>query len=261
MKQTRRKELKTNVLSVYLQQIYEAVVQNATYLVGGLVVILAVLVIGLLVQRNRHRAEQAAWTQYVELRAGDVITDPGLLDRARALAAERRDDANLGLQVQELYASLAYKSGLHLTAPADRQRRIELLKEASDAYRRLIDQAGERRDVADSARMSLAAVEESLALAGEGQVDEARRLYQQLAESKTSPYRDTARKMLDEMDQRMARLQIVATRPAEATQPAPATRAASAPASLPATAPAAAGSPPLSPTHIPEPAPTSAPGT
>ena len=53
MKQTRRKELKTNELSVYLQQIYEAAVRNATYLVGGVVVVVIVLVVALLTQRNR----------------------------------------------------------------------------------------------------------------------------------------------------------------------------------------------------------------
>ncbi len=46
MKQARRKELKTNELSIYLQQIQEAVVRHSNYIIGGIVVVGLVVYFG-----------------------------------------------------------------------------------------------------------------------------------------------------------------------------------------------------------------------
>ncbi len=242
MKHTRRKELKTNELSVYLQQIYEAAARNATYLIGGVVVVVLVLVIGLLVQRNRNRAELDAWNSYSEIRSGDVVSDPALLDRARGLAAGYGDNSDLGPLVLELQASLGHQRSLSTTRPVENAPEIKLLKEARGSYERLLEKFGQRADVAARARMSLASVEETLLVAGQGNIQTVRKHYQQVIDAEPNPYQDIARDLLANLEERVARLEIVApaelpaSEPAATTKPAPDTKPA--PAAKPATMPA-----------------------
>jgi len=254
MKKSRRKELKTNILSVYLQQIYEAAARNATYLIGGFVVLVLVLVIGLVVQRNRHRALQEAWRQYYELRQQDVRLRPDVLNRTRSLASEYSEDADLGPMALKLQADQCYQLGLSLSESRERSRRLELMKEAKETYERLIRQFASRPDVVAVARMSLAAVEESLVLAGESDITAVRDCYQQLIDGKPNPYQQLARDQLEDLDKRIESLEIVATRPAETTRPAEATRPAE------TTRPAEGPPPPASaPASTTRPATTTAP--
>ena len=39
MKQTRRKELRTNELSIYLQQLYQTLERNSTYILAGVLAV------------------------------------------------------------------------------------------------------------------------------------------------------------------------------------------------------------------------------
>jgi hypothetical protein len=86
--------------------------------------------------------------------------------------------------------------------------------------------------------MSLAATDESLFVAGEGSADEIRRLYQQVIDGQDESFKTLARAQLNGMDERLAKLTIVATRPA-ASAPAsgPATAEALGPSSRPTTRP------------------------
>lgn len=215
MKQSRRKELKTNELSVYLNQLYEAAQRNASYLIGGVVVVVVVLVVGLLVQRSRHRAEADAWNSYNTIRRGDVTTDPALLDNVQTLVAEYGDHADLGPLVLELQGRLAHQLALSMSEDENKQERVRLLKQARDAYRQELDTFGERLDIGDRVRMSLAAVEESLYVEGESEIDTIRQLYGDVVDRDDSPFRETAQGLLDELETRLSPVELVATRPAE----------------------------------------------
>src|SRR5687767_12970875 len=134
MKQTRRKELKTNELSIFLHQMYDSIQRNATYLLAGIVVVVIVLVIGLYVQHRRHKTMTDAWTSYYEVRELDVTTKPEALDRARELADKYGDNAQLGPEVLQLRGDLTHEVALGLVKPEDEDRRIKLLEEANTSF-------------------------------------------------------------------------------------------------------------------------------
>ncbi len=232
MKHARRKELKTNELSILLQQIYEGGQRHANYIIGGVVIVVLVLVIGIVVVRSRHQATQAGWRSYQEIREAKQL-DAALLDRARALAAEYGDESGLGPLAVQLHGDVAYDAAMEQSPLDAESKRLELLKEAKSVYERLIDRyAATEPIVADRARMSLAGVEESLVLAGEGKRGDVEALYKALIEGETSPYKRQAQTLLDTLDGRLKQIEIVATRPApdpppplpmppSATKPAP----------------------------------------
>jgi len=214
MKQARRKELKTNDLIVYLHQLSEAAQKNATYLIGGLVAVVVILVVMLLIRQRSHQAEQTAWDTYYTLSTLDVTQHPEALDQAKVLADAHADDNRLGPPAIQLKADLAYHLAM---SQQDKARRVELFKEARAGYQELLDRFGSRDDVADRARFALANIEVSLALHGEGSKDKAREYYQAVA-SGNSTFKQLAEFELAELDRSLQPLQIVASRPA-ATQP------------------------------------------
>jgi hypothetical protein len=214
MKQARRKELRTNDLIVYLQQLSDAAQKNATYLIGGLVAVVAILVILLLVKQRTHRAEQAAWDAYYTLSAQSVVQNPEVLDQARALADAHIDDGQLGPLAIQLEADFAYNLA---TSSDDKERRIKLFKESRDSYQKLLDRYGSREDVAARAKYALAGIEVSLAIHGAGDKEKARQYYKELADG-NSPFKQLATFELSQLDQALRPIQIVASRPA-ATQP------------------------------------------
>lgn len=227
MKQTRRKELKTNALSVYLQQIHDAIRRNSRYLIGAAVVVALVLVVGLLVKRSRQDTMQDAWAIYHELRLGDVTRDATLLDRVRALAEEHGDDDDLGPRTLELLGRLSHQRALSLPSDEDRSRRLELIEDARSAYERLLAEFDDDVTLAAGARMGLASVEEALILAGKGDKENVRQLYQQVIDAPCNPYQSQAEGLLEHLDRRLVPLEIVdpppppepPTRPAEETEP------------------------------------------
>lgn len=246
MKQTRRKELKTNELRHLLDQLQEGVQRNATYLLIGLAAVVLILVIALYVRHNRHVARQQAWATYNEIRDGNVFAQPQLLDRAAELAAAQAGNPDLGPLALQLHGDMAYRLAMSLTEEKDRARRMDLLKQAQQTYSEQISRYEQRQDVRARGRMSLAAVEENLVVAGQGTADSVRKLYQQViddvVEGRPSVYRDLAREKLASLDKRLAPLQIIATRPAET---APATATAPAEAMPPATQPTTAATAPV----------------
>ncbi len=249
MKQTRRKELKTNELQLWLQQTYQSLERNSTYILAGVLAVVAILVIALLIQQRRHNKQQTAWNMYYELREKDVTAEPDALDRVRQLAAGWGDDANLGPFVLPLKGSMENRLALSLTRPEDKDRKIQLLKDASATYIGLLARFKDLSTVAAEARMSLAGIEESLVVLGAGSVDKVRQYYQELVETKPNAYADLAAERLGALDQRLRPIEIIATRPAAtlpatpvetapaAVAPPATTPAATAPATLPATAP------------------------
>jgi len=262
MKQARRKELKTNELSVYLQQVYETASRNATYIIGGVVVVVLVLVIGLMVRRNRLVARQDAWRTYYSIRDQSAVVTPELIDQARNLGASHGSDDDLGPRVSQLRADLAYALAITLSPIEQKERRTELFNEAKAAYEQMIHQFGSRPNVVARARMSLAAVEESLALAGQGDRAAVRRLYQDMIDAPVSVFQADAEARLDSLDERLTRLPIIATRPAQApiiaTRPAQAPIIATRPAEPAVTQPTA---PTTQPTPTTAPAATTTPAT
>jgi len=240
MKQQRRHELKTNDLSVYLKEVYEAIQRNSRYIVGGLVVVVVVIVIGLVTQRNRMAAETAAWEEYDKLLRGDVTTDPTLLDSTRKLTEQYADDGRLGPSVLSLRGNMLYTSALSLTAPDQKADRVERLEQARTVFNDLLQRFGTRQNVKAEARLMLAKIEESLIIEGEGNVDVVRAIYQELKNSETGLYATQAEQRLASLDERLTPLKIVET---PATKPAPAEEPTTAPAPAEKTTTATATTP------------------
>lgn len=253
MKQSRRQELKTNELSVFLQQIYTSARDNANYVIGGLVAVVALLVIVLYVQHRRTEAREQAWNRYYELQGASVTEKPELMEQARAFAAQQRGNDQLGYRAAELAGDIAYQLAMSPEMLDDREKRLALLKDARDRYQQVIDQAPDNPAMVERARYSLAKIEENLLLAGESTKEKVRSLYEQIAKDEHGRYSGLAEEALGTLDERAEPLQLVATRPAE-TQPA------TAPATAPATLPAAAvGTRPAVTLSIPSPATQTAP--
>ncbi|UCD30089.1 MAG: hypothetical protein JSV03_06345 [Planctomycetota bacterium] len=215
MKKTRRQELKTNELSIMLKQMYEAILRYSNYMIGGALVVVLVLVIGMIYNQNRRNARRNAWNEYREIQQLDITVDPGLIDRARILAGEFSSDRNLGPATLELEASLHYKLAMSLTSPSDRADRIDHYNEAKSMYQQLIEKYNTRPEVVNRAHMSLAAIEESLLIMGESTIDMVREHYQYLAAADKSTFKSVAEDLLDSLEERIAKVEIVATRPAE----------------------------------------------
>ena len=218
MKQTRRKELKTNELSQQLQQLYAWAERNSTFLLAGVLAIVAILVIGMLAKQRMHNKEAAGWTSYYELRDKDVTAERDSLDRVRQLAAEWKTDSKLGPSVLRLKGTMEARLAMSLADPKDKDQKIQLLNDAVATYQELLDRYGEQGETAAESHMSLAGLEESLVLLGQGNIEKVRQQYQALASGK-SVYSDIASARLGQLEHRLRSMEIVATRPA-ATSPA-----------------------------------------
>ncbi len=247
MRKSRRQELKTNVLSVKLQEAYAWIQRNSSYLTAGVVAVVAILIVAMVVQRNRQAAIDRAERTYLEIQSGNVVEKPDLVDQAGRLADEQGLESPLGVRAAELQANLAYQLGM-TAGLQDRETMVSRLKQAKGIYEHLLAQKPAHASAA-SWRMGLAATEESLFIADAGGSKEAiRKLYQDVIDGPTSSFQVLAKEKLESLDARLARLTIVATQPASA--PAPMIIPTTSPATLPPAAPAAA----------PTPAPTTAPG-
>jgi hypothetical protein len=232
MKQSRRQELKTNELSVFLKQLYENVVRNLNYVIGGLVVVAALLAIGLYVQHRRQQARETAWSHFQELQRTSVTESPAALDKARELAVREQGNGELGPLSALTAADMADELAMSLDPAKDHDKRLALLRDAKDRYQGVIDGNPGRPALVARARYSLAKVCENLFVAGEGTKEQVRAQYEALL--KDPLYGSLAREQLDNMDQRLQPLKVVATRPAEQ----PATAPAGSPTTQPTTHPA-----------------------
>jgi hypothetical protein len=248
MKQARRKELKTNELSIYLQQIQEAVVRHSNYIIGGIVVVVLILMIGLYVQSSRHQAETARWNELSEIRkeaAAGIKTET--VDRAQRLADETAGDPKLAPVTREEHARLAYQLALTTSPVSNPNEYTRLLNEAKASYQKIIDDFADQPDIVAKGRLGLGSTLESLHVVGQGNLDAARDQYRKVAESGSAAFAEMAKNRLDTLAERTRPLNIVATLPAEPVETAPAEtapaespEAAEAPA---ATAPAPATAP------------------
>lgn len=252
MKQTRRKELKTNELSIYLQQLYETARRNSSYLIGGAVIVAAILIVIMLVQRNIQAKQQATWTTYYNLRDEKDLNKPDMMEQVRKLVEDNRDDGVLGPRALELQGDLACRLAMQVKNVSEQEKQIDLLKDAQNAYEQALSRFGNDTEVAARIRMSLASVMESLLVKGQGDKDAIAKLYQAVADTPDCPFKTDAKKRLETLTERLVKLEIVATRPAEppASQPAtmtippisvkPVTPAVPPPPPAPASAPASA---------------------
>lgn len=221
MKQARRKELKTNELSLYLQQIRDAFLQYSNYIIGGVVAVVLILVIALYVQSQRAQVDAARWAERREIEAEAAVEiKPETIERAERLAREAADDPRLGPVARELHANLAYQRALDMSPETDPDEYTRLLNEARSSYQTLVDQYPDRPDVVARARLGLGAVLESLHVVGQGELDAVAQHYRLVAESENPTYAALARRRLETLSERARPLNIVATRPAE-TQPVP----------------------------------------
>lgn len=262
MKKTRRQELKTNQLSIYLQQIGEALQRNANYVIAGVVAVALILAVGWMIQRHRANVQQAAWERYYSIRDRSAIPTTQLAEEVDALAAEMEGNVGLGPRTLELKGDIAYARAMTLPANADSAQRKELLQVAETAYQKVLSQFGSEADVAARARMSLAAARESLLVLGEGNPEDIRKLYLEVLNSPNSSFATDAQAQLDSLTKRMAELRIVASRPAETqtsltplvTPPPPSAATPPAPAPAPTPAPTPE-TPPATPETPAEPTP------
>lgn len=220
MKQTRRKELKTNELSIYLQQIRETAVKNATYIVGGLVIVALILVIGLTVQRNRLKAEGERWREYREIQTAVARGETDALSRAANLAEQTAGNPRLGPRTLILYGDVLSEKAMTLSPLTQSEERVQLLESAKDQFQKVITNYSAQNETVLGARMKLASVAETLYIDGKGDLDLARKQYQEVLKAPHNPFRETAQTQLDTLTERTQKLQVVATRPAE-TAPAP----------------------------------------
>lgn len=238
MRQSRRQELKTNELSIYLQQAYDFVSRHLTYVVGAVVVVVLIIIVGTLNVRSQHQARVNAMERINDIKAGRIARDARLLDEVKDLANSYGGDAGLGPDILDLQASLAHELALNLTTGPDKARRAELLKEAREACERAIRQFKDRSEIVARARFTLAGVAETVLLDGQVEPDkqkqEIRDLYQQVIDGPANPYKELAKAQLESLDQRTAKLEIVAARP-----PAPSPTATQAAATRPAVQPTA----------------------
>jgi hypothetical protein len=232
MKQSRRKELKTNELRIYLQELRETVARNSNYIIGGIVVVVLILMIGLYVQGNRAQTEASNWRKYREIQEASAENKTDVLTDAADLAAATAGDRKLGPRARELYAQLLYSRAMTISPLANSSERAELLDKSKAAFEELINKAGGQPDMVARARLGLAEVEETLYVSDKGSLDAIAAEYRKVIDSKEAPYAEKAKERLDTLVERTAKLQIVATRPAETPASAPA--AASRPASAPA---------------------------
>lgn len=235
MKQSRRQELKTNDLSVYLQQTWEAIQRNATYLIGGLVVVVLLVVAVMYNRRTAAEASDAAWVTLLGLQQRSAL-DPSrdlLTDIESAVGAfGNRED--VGTRLLELRGQTSLRVASTLGPDADRKERIDLLKQAQSDLESVVSRGKVGPVLVNGARMNLAAVHESLALLGEEAdgVEKARELYQKVIAEEDQPYADLAKRLKGVLDEPLKPIELATTRPASATQPA------SMPASLVETQPA-----------------------
>jgi len=217
MKKTRRQELKTNELSVFLKQVYEKAMQYSNYLLAGVLVVVLVLVVGLIYQQNQRNALRTGRKEYEDIRQFDVTVDPGLIDRARVLASDFSEDPNLGPAALELQDTLNYQAAIRADSKQVQVDKIKHLKEAKRLYQQLIDKYGNREELVDRTHMSLASIEESLLLAGESTIEQVRAHYQRLIDNDISPYKPLAENLLNDLEERTSPVRIITTQPA--TQP------------------------------------------
>jgi|GEM_PF-669929 len=248
MKQARRQELRTNDLSVYLQQTYEWAQRNATYLIGGVVVVVLVLVISFWMQYSRHATREKGWKDYYSILREGSAEVAGSIERARTLAAEFSDDVDLGPVTLALQADLAYQKAMSLTSPLDQGQRVGLLEDAKQTYERVLAKYPKRPLIVVRTKMSLAAVLESLYMEGQGNLDGIRQIYQDLIDGPTNAFQSVASELQASLDERTKQLDIVPTPPlstapaasaVSATGPAAALGPATALTTAPAAAPAA----------------------
>jgi len=222
MKQTRRKELKTNELSLYLQQIRESAVQYSNYIIGALVVVVIILIIGLSVQRSRVKAETDRWREFRDIQTAVAQNEGDPASRASALADQTAGDAKLGPLAMGLYGDILREKAMTLSPVVKNPERDQLLEKARGVYEKMIQTYSNRPEVVSEARMKLASVAESLYVDGKGDLELARKQYEEVIKNPQSAFRDVAQRQLDTLAERTQRLEIVASRPAESA-PAPAT--------------------------------------
>jgi hypothetical protein len=239
MKQSRRKELKTNELSIYLQQIYDFLSRNVTYVVGAAVVVGLIIIVGTLNVRSQRRARADTAERLQLIQAGDVTPDAKLLDELKDMATDYGNDPGLGPEILGMQASLANQLALNLTTEADKPRRDQLLQEAKAACERQIRDFGNRPDIVARARLVMATVEETMYMDHKATLDQIRDLYKQIIDGPPNPYQELAKERLNTLAERTAPLKLVPAPPPPpptpvATAPAPTTTRPSTSATGPA---------------------------
>jgi hypothetical protein len=217
MKHSRRQELRKNDLSVWLQNAVDWINQNANYIIGIAGVVIAVMLISWYLRHQARTVEAAGWSEYYEIAEGQGVEEMEvLLRRASALADDFEDDRNLGPLALELQADLLYSEALDMIEPDKKSERLEQFKKAGDLYQTVISRYGRRTDVVARATMSLAAAKENLVVLGDGNKDEVRDLYQKVVDLPHTAFEPIAEERLKTLDDRLAKLEIVATQPAGA---------------------------------------------
>jgi hypothetical protein len=220
MKQSRRQELRTNELSIKLQELYEKANRYSTHI---LVVVLALLVIVLVT--NYLRSRQAATLQQAseelsDVRGLDVTSEEdNALERARQLVEAYGDTDRVGPQARDLLGRMVYQKAMLMNPRTEKETYVKLLKEAEETYQGLIAAYATDPMAVAEARMMLAKINESLAVVGERDSERVRELYASLADNEAGIYKSLAEEALASLDERLKPLRLVEPGSPE-TQPA-----------------------------------------
>ena len=225
MKQTRRKELKTNELSIFLQQTWDSIARNSNYVLGGIVVVALVLAIGLFMKHSAAQTEARQWQEYRDIQQAVAEGKDDALDRAEALANQTAGNAKIGPQALSLYADMLHDKAMAISPIPHSPERDTLLEKAENRYQQLIRTYAGRPDVVSAARMRLAAVTETLYVAGKSdRLEIAKQQYKEIQKDEKNAFATLAKQKLDTLVARTAKIETVETRPAEPTPEAAATK-------------------------------------
>jgi len=164
MKTQRRQQLKTNELSVYLQELTQYVRANATTIVV-IGVILVVLIAAVLYRhRSTARAAELGWQDYQDVLRASATPEPGkedwgatVIDQWEALIGSNDDPQ---VQARSVWG-LAQFCLRQFVESDDEQVRQVLLQKAESNCRLIVDQHSSNTTLYAAALNGLAAVEEN----------------------------------------------------------------------------------------------------
>jgi len=204
MKAEHRKELETNVLADWLGRRLETLKQGSknSYLVTGVVVLIAALVFGGIYWLRTTRASASAlWYKY---------DTAGTLSDLDKLAADNRGTMAARASRFEVARALLAQGVQNLGNPEQHASAVDSLEKARGFYEELAPQAKDTPVLQQEALMGVATAEESLVGSSkDASLDKAQEYYQRVADQFPDTFQGAAaRKRVDELKNPKTRAEI-----------------------------------------------------
>jgi hypothetical protein len=204
MKAEHRKELETNVLADWIGRRLETLKKGSknSYLVSGVVVLIAVLVFGGMYWLRSSRASTSAlWYKFDS--AGSIAD----LDK---LAADNRGTMAARAARFEVARARLAQGVQNLSNPEQHKDALEDLEGARTLYEELAPQAKDSAILQQEALMGVATAEESLVGSGrDASLDKAQEYYQRLADQFPNTFEgEAAKKRADDLKNPKTRAEI-----------------------------------------------------